>query len=425
MNDVTPADESMDEAQDALRRGQFDVAERLFARMCEGPRRADGHHGRGLVAAAQQDFTTAVDQFRRACDLDAGNALYRYQLGVTMLATGRLEAAIAAFETTVELDAGFAQAWFNLGSARRQIGQGDAAIEAFRRATEGERGLEQAWLAIVDTLRVGGAIDAAVAAAREAIAQREAWPEAWAQLGLCLAAKQDLETALTCFERAVELEPKFHDARFHIGVAHGMLGRLDDAATAYRTVLEEAPGHVKAAVNLAGLLMHRGELEEAERRLAEASKVQSPERAMALTALGDLRMRQIKVAEAERSYREAVGLVPREPRPRIGLVACLLEQEKNADALAEAERLAREFPELAASAECLAEALIANGNPEQAIGVIDPCVARHGASPLRHGLKGRACEAMGNRDAALAAFEAALAMDPNFEPAQEGKARLA
>jgi hypothetical protein len=32
---------------------------------------------------------------------------------------------------------------------------------------------------------------------------------------------------------------------------------------------------------------------------------------------------------------------------------------------------------------------------------------------------------MGDRDGALAAFEAALALDPNFTPAQQGKARLA
>jgi tetratricopeptide (TPR) repeat protein len=424
MSDQNPADPDLAAAAEALQAGRLDEAERCFERACTGSSPAEGFNGRGTVSAARRDFGAAAQHFQRAADLDPNNALYRYQLGVSMLGTGRLEAATAAFEKAVELDSGFGQAWFNLGSARRQAGNGDGAIAAFRKASEGSRGVEQARLAVVDTFRAAGAVDPAIAAAREAIAHREDWPEAWAQLGLCLAAKQDIETALTCWERAVELEPKFHDARFHIGVAHGMLGRLDEAAASYRTVLESAPGHVKAAVNLAGLLMHKGELDEAERRLVDATRVQTPERPIALTALGDLRMKQIKVAEAEQSFREAAGLAPREPRPRIGLVACLLEQEKHADALAEAERLGREFPDLPAGSECLVEALIANGHAEQAMGVIDPCIARHGASPLRHGLKARICEAMGDRDGALAAFEAALALDPNFEPAQQGKARL-
>jgi len=424
MSDQHHTDPDLVAAAEALQAGRLDEAERCFERACASSSPAEGFNGRGTIAAMRGDFSAAAQHFQRAVELDPDNAVPRFQLGIAMLGMGRLEAATTAFEKSVELDPGFGQAWFNLGSARRQAGNGDGAIEAFRRSSEGERGVPLGRIAIIETLRGGGAVEPAIAAAREAIAEREEWPEAWAQLGLCLAAKQDIETALTCLERAVELEPKFLDARFHIGVAHGMLGRLDEAADSYRTVLESAPGHVKAAVNLAGLLMHRGELDEAERRLVDATRVQTPERPIALTALGDLRMKQIKVAEAEQSFREAAGLAPREPRPRIGLVACLLEQEKHGDALSEAERLAREFPDLPAGAECLAEALVANGNAEQAMGVIDPCIARHGASPLRHGLKGRVCEAMGDRDGALAAFEAALALDPNFEPAQQGKARL-
>ncbi|MDA0974522.1 MAG: tetratricopeptide repeat protein, partial [Planctomycetota bacterium] len=409
----------------ALESGRLDEADGFFEQACAGSNPAEGFNGRGMTAAMRGDFSSASQHFQRAIDLEPANAVFRFQFGVSMLGQGRLEPATTAFEKAVELDAGFGQAWFNLGAARRQAGDGDGAIEAFRRSSEGDRGVPQGRLAIVETLRAGGAVEPAIAAAREAIAEKDDWAEAWGQLGLCLAAKQDIETALTCWERAVELEPKFLDARFHIGVAHGMLGRLDEAAAAYRTVLESAPGHVKSAVNLAGLLMHKGELDEAERRLVDATRVQSPERAMALTALGDLRMRQIKLAEAEQSFREACSLVPREPRPCIGLIACLLEQEKHGDALAEAERLSREHPDLPASAECLVEALIANGHAEQAMGVIDPCIARHGATPLRHGLKGRVCETMGDRDGALAAFEAALALDPNFTPAQQGKARLA
>ena len=118
-------------------------------------------------------------------------------------------------------------------------------------------------------------------------------------------------------------------------------------------------------------------------------------------------MQQVRVPDAERCYREAARFAPGEPRARIGLVACLIEQERNEEGLAESERLARDFPQLPASAECFAEALVANGRGELALGVIDPCISRHGASPWRHGLRGRACESIGDQAGALAAFEAA------------------
>ncbi len=168
MSDQNPADPDLAAAAEALQAGRLDEAERCFERACTGSSPAEGFNGRGTVSAARRDFGAAAQHFQRAADLDPNNALYRYQLGVSMLGTGRLEAATAAFEKAVELDSGFGQAWFNLGSARRQAGNGDGAIAAFRKASEGSRGVEQARLAVVDTFRAAGAVDPAIAAAREA-----------------------------------------------------------------------------------------------------------------------------------------------------------------------------------------------------------------------------------------------------------------
>ena len=421
----SPTPNLLAEAASALQAGRLDEADRLFERACIGPSSAECFNGRGTVAAARNDFSAATAHFERACAIEPGNAIFQYQRGVALIATGRIEPATTAFEQSVKLDPGFAQGWFNLGSARSHARNIEGAIEAFRRATEGDRGIEHARLAIVDALRSSGAIDDAIQAARDAISRRPEWAEAWARLGLCLADKQDLETAIACWDRAVELEQKLEEPRLHMGIAQGMLGRREQAAATYERLLQLKPGHVKATVNLAGILMSQGELAEAERRLAATASIQGPDRPMALIALGDLRMQQVRVPDAERCYREAARFAPGEPRARIGLVACLIEQERNEEGLAESERLARDFPQLPASAECFAEALVANGRGELALGVIDPCISRHGASPWRHGLRGRACESIGDQAGALAAFEAALAMDPNFELAIEGRRRVA
>lgn len=412
-------------AAEALKAGRLDEADRLFERVCAGEAPAEGFHGRGIVAASQGDFAGAEKHFQQACDLDPDNPLYRYQLGVSMLATSRIEPALESFERSVELDPDLAPAWFNLGGARRQAGLVEAAVDAYRRASEGPQGIPQARLAIVETLRTTGSVEEAATSARDALEHRKDWPEAWAELGLCLAASNDLEGAVDCWRRAVEFEPKFVDARFHLGVGLAMLGKLDEAETAYRSVLELLPDHVKAAVNLSGILMHRGELEECDRVLASAIRHEGPDRAIALIAFGDLKMRRRSPSDAEACYRDSIKLLPAEPRPRIALIACLLEQGKHADALAAAEQLDRDFPGTPIGAECLSEALCANDRFEQALVTIEACIDRHGPSPLRHTIRATACEGSGNLTGARAAFEAALALDPEFGPALQGKARLA
>lgn len=418
-------DPQVAEAWKAAEAGRLDEADRLFERACTGPSAGDAYNGRGAVAAKRGDFARAADLFEQACRLSPKDPLFQYQLGVAMLSTGRPDAAIRAFEACVGLDPDFGHAWFNLGAARNHANRHDDAIEAFRRAAAVARPVEQAEPAICATLRSAGRLDDAIAAAREAISRNDGSAAAWNELGLCLATQGDLDTASACWDRVLELEPAFHEARFQRGVAAATRGRIDDAERCYRDLLSRDPRHVRGRVNLAGLLMHRGDHAGAERELTAAAPHAGALAPTVVVAMADLRMRQDRLQESERAYREAIRLAPGDLRAKAGLLGALLGQERAADALAEIDRFAAAAPGQPIWEDSRAEAFMQLERHDEARATIERALAAHGPSAVRHALLGRINEQAGDLSAALASYDAALGIDPNFAPAAEGRQRVA
>jgi len=422
---ASSTDPRIQQAWQSAEKGDLDAAERLFEAASGGPDAAEATFGRGSIAARRGDVARAIDLLAQACRLDSSVALHHYQLGVALVSAGRADSAAASFRECVRIDPAFGESWFNLGHAERSRGRFDDALESFRRAADCPRTTDAAQLAVSQTLRSAGRIDDAIASIRESLARRDEWCDAWAELGLCLATKNDLRTAATCWERALEIEPRAVDARFHLGIAAGMLGDLDRAAASYRAVLREQPGHARARINLAGILIHRGELDAAEKELQAALSRPGPEAAVALLAMADLRMRQERLAEAERAYRQVVQMLPRELRPRIGLVGSLLALGRGGEALREVDSAESIMPGRPEFAEARVEALVLLARLDDAMQVLDRVLAAHGPTALRHGLRGRVLEAMGRAAEARVAFESALAIDPAFSPAADGLDRIA
>lgn len=428
MNDESgnPAnDPQIAEAWKAADAGRLDEADRLFELASTGPSAATALRGRGTIAANRGDFSRAAELFERACRMQPDDPLHHYQLGVALLTMGRPDAAIRAFESSIRLDEGFGHAWFNLAAAHRHAGRPEEAIEFYRRAASASRGVEEARLAVANTLRSLRRLEEAIQAARDAIAFREEWGAAWNELGLCLAATGDLDTACSCWSRTLELDPSFHEARYQTGLAHGMRGRLEEAERHYRDTISRAPSHVAARVNLAGILMHRQDLADAEQMILSAVPHAGPRSGVVVIALADLRMRQDRLAEAERAYREAIQLVPGDLRARAGLLGAMLGQERAADALAEIERFEAAAPGQPIWADCRAEAFIKLERHDEARSTLEQSLATHGPSAVRHALLARVHESLGDAAAALASYDAALSIDPSFAPAIEGRRRVA
>ena len=132
------------EAIDALKQGQVTQAKALFiqeTQRVELAAKQGAEAYRNLGALAYLDNTQeALQAYRRATQLDPGNAEGWNQLGGLLLRVGELDAAVAAFNTVLALGErhsdkeAIAAAYNNLGIVYQTRGELDQAIEFHQKA---------------------------------------------------------------------------------------------------------------------------------------------------------------------------------------------------------------------------------------------------------------------------------------------------
>jgi LPS sulfotransferase NodH/glycosyltransferase involved in cell wall biosynthesis len=169
--------------------------------------------------------------------------------------------------------------WLELGVLLLEEGDAPAAAEAFRRARAlGDRGQASFYLATA-LLELGGAVES-ISLLSEAV-------------------RLNPRDEYVAYDRA--------DAWQSLGHAYEELGREAEAETAYRTALDLMPESPSAAVNLAGLLIDRGRLDEAE-RLVERLLVRHRGSSEVWSALGVLHLRRGDLLSARRALEIALEI---------------------------------------------------------------------------------------------------------------------
>ncbi len=148
-------DESLAEAHASLagvlfwHEWDWKAAEREFVRSIElDPGYPVARHWYSIFLSAQGRHTEAMEQLRRAQDLDPLSPAIGAGLGWGHLMAGRAEEAAGALQRSIESDPSFFPAYLYLTEARLARGEREAAVDAGRRAWElsGQRPLAAAWL---------------------------------------------------------------------------------------------------------------------------------------------------------------------------------------------------------------------------------------------------------------------------------------
>jgi protein O-GlcNAc transferase len=133
--------------------------------------------GMALAMKAGRDgLPEAIGCFRRALQLQPGNADAERNLAYALREAGQFEESIQLSREMARRRPNDAQAWKNLGLGLDALGRNDEAIDAFRKA-----------LASPDGTKI---------------------PEAWSGLGNVLMARGEIEEAIDCFEKAVAAQPE-------------------------------------------------------------------------------------------------------------------------------------------------------------------------------------------------------------------------
>lgn len=244
-------------------------------------------NARGILQYRDGSLPLAIQLFRRAMELDAGNAEYPNNLGMCYLRLEEPAAAIDPFKRAVAIQGEHALYHYNLGLAYRDLGYVDLMIAAFEKAIE------------LDPRHF----------------------DALAELGLFLARAGRAAEAEPILLRASLLRSNF-ELENQLGVARMELRRLAEAEVSLRKSVQLNPQFYLSRYNLGVLLQKKQSYAEAEAQYLAALHA-NPEYFLARYNLAIVQQRQSKTAAARASLREFLREAP----------AAMYRERKDAEAL--------------------------------------------------------------------------------------------
>ena len=395
--------------------------------------------------------------------------------GVCLHQAGRRADAIASYERAVGVDAGYQLAWNNIGVVRAGEA-GDAAAAAFRRALDGERPLFAARLNLALLFLQRHQLRPALEEYQGALGEQSGSAVAWNGVGLVLMELRRFEDARNAFGRAVDADSAMAGAHYNLSFVLSQLGDYDGALRETRRALELEPLYVPQkfsltidlqyedptiaiapeltaevagdqlagefafdppaldqlfaelapatpapatngaggdALDLARDYIAKGLLDLASAELSRAAARGAPHGATAVL-LGDIFAKRGLYGEALERYRAARAATPDDPDATLGEIRALLSLGWAGDAAPLADELARR---VRGDVEVLVARARARLAVNDALGALD-CIREAqtlapGRPDLFH-LQAQVSGRLGDRSAALAAFNAALQLDPSL-----------
>jgi arylsulfatase A-like enzyme/Flp pilus assembly protein TadD len=227
---------------------------------------------------------------------------------------------------------------------------------------------------------VAGKLDAARPELERLVAADAANPAFVAQLAEICREAGDFPRAITLYRRAIELAPGDRNFRYNLGATLLMARQTGDAIAALDTAIALDPLRAEAHNALGMALALGGNLERGREQLVKASEL-DPHDPRIMNNLGDVLREMKRYDDAERAYRGAIRIDPRDPAPWEGVGTLEVMRNRPALAIADFERALELAPGFhqARFDRGIAEEL--SGNRPAAIAAYRDFLARAAADP--------------------------------------------
>ncbi len=198
----------------------------------------------------------------------------------------------------------------------------------------------------------------------------------------------DYRDALTHYQRLAQLDPYVSSNHYNLGFTQQMLRMLEDALESYHRAVAIEPSDLNANMNLGTVYLALGRLDQAVNFLEKATRL-NPKSAAAWMNLGVALDSRGSLVLAEATYRKALELDG-------SGVATMINLGSN---------------------------LVAQGKASEAITVLEETLKRADAPNVRKRY-GDALVVAKRYDEAAAQYDKALAANPGYWPALNGKAEM-
>ncbi|MDQ3776079.1 MAG: tetratricopeptide repeat protein, partial [Pseudomonadota bacterium] len=345
----------------------------------------EAYYNRGRTRGMLGLYEEAIADFTRAIELDPKLAVAYAGRGNAYGGLERYEEAIADYDRALKIDPILSPVYLDRGGKNFILGRYKEALSDFNKATYFDpndylayyrRGLTRATLAEHETAR--GDFSRTIELNPRFAHAHTARAEANFAIGR-------YEEALTDFNYALELDPTDFTAHLDRGALYARFKRYDEARADFARTIELKPATVQAYMKMGALLSFLGAPHEALPYFEEAAKLGDPEAAQHVE-----RTRQVLLAGAgvpdsfaALSTERSAGVSSREL------------------AAGEMVEVGRQLPEPVATS------------------------ARSGdLTAAEYVNQGVAYKAFGRLEEALAAYDRAVGLEPNFAPAYSNRGNV-
>lgn len=248
---------------------------------------AQSHYRLGVIYEGKSDLVRAIENHRKAVELDPTIAAAHVNLGILLSRQGKYDEAKAHLGEAVRRDPAYDKALYNLGLVYAETGRGDSALVMLDRALEVNRdyalaklakagtyyeiadlaGAESLLFVLRDDQRLPQASRAQATTLLGLLPQRRAWlatrdreyqglADRWLLRGDNLASLGLAARSLEAYLRAIETDSLSTAARFQAGTLYANLGDLARARMQFDRVLEISPSY-KGAHFAKGVLAYQ------------------------------------------------------------------------------------------------------------------------------------------------------------------------
>ncbi|MBF0358328.1 MAG: tetratricopeptide repeat protein [Magnetococcales bacterium] len=271
--------------------GRYTQADQLCTAIINAsPNHVDAINLLGVVAQRVNRHDLAVEQFRRAINIDSSRGLLYFNLGSSLYPLGRREEAVEALKTALEKEPGNSQIGNYLNAVLNR--ETDSAEDALKQAINCHQ---------------SGRLNEAVVNYQKAIYLEADYPQAHCNYGVCLKELGRFDEAVASYQRAIAIADDYADAHYNLANIMRDLGRFDEAVASYQRTIAIADDYADAHYNLANIYMDQERLDDAVLSYQKALTIK-PDYAKAYSNLGNTFKKQDKLAEATICYQKAISI---------------------------------------------------------------------------------------------------------------------